>query len=364
MKEDLLMRSGTLALACAVAFALTTPTIAADLGGGCCADLEERVAELEATTAKKGGRKVTLTISGQVSKGILWVNEGSNSEHIGVDNFNSPSRFTFAGEGKMSKDWSAGYLIELGIGSPDDKLLSGADEVVVRHNALWIGTPIGKVWLGHTSSATDGIVEVNLANVNVAALPIASWTGFDGARTQVVKWESPAMAGFAVSASVSPHSGVDTFDAALRYAGEFSGIRFAAGVGYTDVGLLDARRLAGSASVMHVLSGVFATVNAGQIDAGAVDSKTFGGSAGIEKNFFGVGATTLFAEYSKGTDVVGAVSPLGLGPAFIGDLKVYGIGVVQSMDAMGLDLFANYRRIDVGIADDVDVVFAGARVKF
>ena len=30
---------------------------AADLGGDCCADLEERVAELEATTARKGNRR-------------------------------------------------------------------------------------------------------------------------------------------------------------------------------------------------------------------------------------------------------------------------------------------------------------------
>ena len=29
---------------------------AADLGGDCCADLEERVATLEATTARKGNR--------------------------------------------------------------------------------------------------------------------------------------------------------------------------------------------------------------------------------------------------------------------------------------------------------------------
>ena len=32
---------------------------AADQGGDCCADLEERVAELEATTARKGNRKVS-----------------------------------------------------------------------------------------------------------------------------------------------------------------------------------------------------------------------------------------------------------------------------------------------------------------
>ena len=40
---------------------------AADLGGNCCAHLEERIAELEAMTARKSNRKVTLTISGWVA---------------------------------------------------------------------------------------------------------------------------------------------------------------------------------------------------------------------------------------------------------------------------------------------------------
>ena len=56
-------------------FAATTfagPASAADLGGDCCADLEERVAELEATTARKGNRKVTLTISGWVNEAVFW----------------------------------------------------------------------------------------------------------------------------------------------------------------------------------------------------------------------------------------------------------------------------------------------------
>ena len=44
---------------------------AADLGGDCCADLEERVAELEATTARKGNRKMSLTVYGQVNRSII-----------------------------------------------------------------------------------------------------------------------------------------------------------------------------------------------------------------------------------------------------------------------------------------------------
>ena len=49
----------------------TTPAVAADLGGNCCADLEERIAELEATTVRKGNRKVALTVSGWVAEQIV-----------------------------------------------------------------------------------------------------------------------------------------------------------------------------------------------------------------------------------------------------------------------------------------------------
>jgi hypothetical protein len=40
------------------------PAKAADLGGDCCADLEDRVAELEATTVRKGNKKVSVQIYG------------------------------------------------------------------------------------------------------------------------------------------------------------------------------------------------------------------------------------------------------------------------------------------------------------
>src|SRR5215813_2288406 len=65
---------------------------AADLGGDCCADLEERVAELEATTARKGNRKVSLTISGQVTTELMHWDDGgsatsrSSDTYAGLDN--------------------------------------------------------------------------------------------------------------------------------------------------------------------------------------------------------------------------------------------------------------------------------------
>jgi len=52
------------------------PSAAADLGDGCCADLEERVSELEATAARKGNRKVSLTVTGYVTKQIMFWDDG------------------------------------------------------------------------------------------------------------------------------------------------------------------------------------------------------------------------------------------------------------------------------------------------
>lgn len=347
-------------LAAAAVLALAGPVSAADLGGNCCADLEERVAELEATVAKKGNRKLTLTVSGQVSRSILFL-DGTDNRLMG-DNFNSPSRFTFAGSAKISPHISAGYLIEIAVGSPDDQLVAGSlDQLTVRHNALWIETAVGKTWLGHTSTATDSIVEINTVDVvNLAALPIASWTGFDGGRQQVLKHESPAFGGFTVAAAWSDGATTsEAWDVALRYAGEFNGIRLAAGIGHADNGA-GVNRLSGSASVMHVASGIFLTGQAGRIDGGA---KIMGGTGGISKNWSGFGATTIFAEYSKGDDVTATVAPLGLvGIGPIPELTVMGFGIVQTFDAAALDVFLDYRQIDVG--PTVDVVMAGARIKF
>src|SRR6188472_995614 len=52
------------------------PVKAADLGGDCCSDLEERVAELEATTVRKGNKKVSVTLSGWVVKYADWWDDG------------------------------------------------------------------------------------------------------------------------------------------------------------------------------------------------------------------------------------------------------------------------------------------------
>src|SRR5512145_2819701 len=85
----------------------------ADLGGNCCADLEERVAELEATTVRKGNRRVSLTLSGQVNRSILYWNDDFDDDIYIVDNAISNSRFRLTGTGKINADLTAGFYIEM-----------------------------------------------------------------------------------------------------------------------------------------------------------------------------------------------------------------------------------------------------------
>ena len=99
-----------LALVLGVGLFAATPASSADLGGDCCADLEERVAELEATTARKGNRKVSLTVSGWVNEFVVWWDDGVEQNVYVGTNFVEQSRFKFTGEAKIDKEWAATSL--------------------------------------------------------------------------------------------------------------------------------------------------------------------------------------------------------------------------------------------------------------
>ena len=91
-----------------------TPARAADLGGDCCADLEERVAELEATTVRKGNKKVSVTLSGWVVKSFNWWDDGDlNSAFVGDKGYDLGSRFAITGSATIAPGWSAGFNLTM-----------------------------------------------------------------------------------------------------------------------------------------------------------------------------------------------------------------------------------------------------------
>ena len=257
---------------------------AADLGGDCCADLEERVAELEATTARKGNRRMSLTITGQVHRGVLWWDDGKKSDtYYGLDNTNSSSRFSFLGEAKVTGAIKMGFeiMIEVEAGGTSSKVsqfdedgkvgtqINGAAAASfnasnvdayagdARRVAWWIEhKDFGRMTVGRyegagvvntidlggiSAAASSSVVLINgsflirgtggeYAAINWAALgDPASSQG----RTELVRYDSPTIAGFIFSASVAETG--DYWGTMLRYAGEFSGFRIAAGIGYERV---------------------------------------------------------------------------------------------------------------------------------
>src|SRR6187402_2358946 len=103
---------GALVAAGVLAGGFATSASAADLGGNCCADLEERIAELEATTARKGNRKMSLTITGQVNRSVLWWDDGHMSRaYYGLDNSNSSTRWGMLGSAKVNPSVTMGFEI-------------------------------------------------------------------------------------------------------------------------------------------------------------------------------------------------------------------------------------------------------------
>lgn len=90
------------------------PSRAADLAGDCCADLEERIAELEGTTVRKGNHKVSLTVSGYVAQEITWWDDGGkkNAYLYGL----GPTQAThvkFTGQAQITPGWTASYVLRI-----------------------------------------------------------------------------------------------------------------------------------------------------------------------------------------------------------------------------------------------------------
>ena len=117
-----------LVLAAAVLSTGVQPAAAADLGGNCCADLEVRIAELEATTARKGNRKVSLTVSGWVNEAIFFWDDGvEKNAYVGTNELEQSS-FRLNGEAKITEGWTAGYILEVGASSNGSRSFSQSND--------------------------------------------------------------------------------------------------------------------------------------------------------------------------------------------------------------------------------------------
>jgi hypothetical protein len=457
------------------------PAKAADLGGDCCADLEERVAELEATAARKGNRRVSLTISGQVSTAVMaWdagasmaptaakdgsITFGDITEEIApgtvgvldandtakVKAFTAPTAagkakgksrdvyivenvpsggtfFALTGDAKINPKLTAGFNVTIALdtgarshqvtqfdddGTSDPvrdsgpRSAGGFDTDIVLTLANWYldHKDIGRVTVGRINTATAGTVTVDLGGAGVTANAQvgytqraffepnsgATWAALLGgntvngaslSRANAISYTSPTFGGFSVSTAWGEN---DAWDAAIRFAGEFSGFRVAAALGYADnlSGLGDVTednsillgtaagpqtsQVKGSASVLHVATGLYLTgayVNQDNDTLTTTNTTLWYVQGGVSKNWTGLGNTTIYGEYTKIND---AFHTAGVLANTFSDATVWGIGIVQAVDAAALDLFLSYRNFSADAivdTEDFNVVMGGARIKF
>lgn len=409
MIGGLMKTTSRFALAAAATAVMASGAMAADLGGNCCADLEERVAELEATTARKGNRKVSLTVYGQVNKQLLWHDadepDSFRSDKLSIrDNDAGMSRIGVRGSAKIRPDLEAGYVIVMGLQENAGVAMSNS---IIRENYVYLdSTAMGRVTLGQASQVTDGLFEINLANALATPMGMDTAAGmldgntaatlgafnrtfatpFDGARRQGLYYRTPTLAGFVLSTGFSHGTGnsaiatdsADYWEVALRYAGEFNGIRFAAGVGYrneeinngpgdeNDVWMF-------SSSTMHVPTGLFLSGGYAALDSNNnSDRDAWWLMAGIERNFFGPGATTFYGEFGQSNFSDETVDAVDQSLDQL-DGSYWGIGVVQKIDAAAADLYLQYRNykldgLDDGVTNrasrDASVINAGMIIRF
>ncbi|WP_295558839.1 porin [uncultured Hyphomicrobium sp.] len=398
-----------LAVAGLLAGGLATSANAADLGGNCCADLEERIAELEATTARKGNRKVSLTISGWVAEQVMWWDDGDESNvYVGGIGTTIGTNVKFTGQATIVPGWTAGYVIHIEADGSENLLslnadtdngksvYTGTNNYVHTLQSYWFikSDHWGKVGVGLQSQASDNtaILVDGSGSLIPANYVQFDWGGFgigafatcadcNGVPLNSVRYDTPTFAGFSASATWGED---DFWDVALRYAGELHGFKVAFATAYSESddncnGTRDFTVVPSACAgtqgsdgtnsteffqiggyAQHIGTGLFLYAAYGDFNedgAGGTESDFFYIKGGLRRNLNHLGATVFYGEYENmDGDTAGT------------ELDLWGLGVVQEVDAAAMSLWLTYRHIegddDAGNSAEFDYVKAGALINF
>lgn len=316
---------------------------------------------------------------GQVNKALMWADDdASNSDRLRVvDNDLSSTRFGFRGEQAIGNGLTASFLLEgefasspndtsramsAGLGDTSSDTTSSFTE---RHARVGLSGNFGSVFMGRTSSATDGITEIDLGSVSdVMSSDMGAFgagvSGFGGSydnlegfvagnadRVNLVRYDTPIYNGF--QGSVAFANGGDV-DAAVRYGAKFGGTEVKAGIGYAKFNsatLADAEQWSGSISAKHD-SGLNGTVAYGtqDIDATNVDPEFWYAKVGYDMGNWG-----FAVDYGTAEDFS------------VDDAKAWGLGAQYNF-GNGVSAAVLYRDLDVDASGDGKVAVANMRVKF
>lgn len=207
---------------------------------------------------------IDVELYGQVNKGVMISDDSNATEFNIVDNDFSSTRIGVKGEQALDNGLKASALLEM-------EMQDNASDVVAapvatptatpgtalssRHARVGLGGDFGAIFVGHTSTATDGVTEQDLAGANdvlgsdindigggitfvqtagvapATAPTIGNTTNnMDGnGRGNTVRYDSPIFNGFQVRTSAS--NGGD-IDAGVFYHGRYDEFAIKAGIGH------------------------------------------------------------------------------------------------------------------------------------
>jgi predicted porin len=408
IRTNLILASSLLTLGLTAAG--TSMANAADLGGDCCADLEERVAELEATTVRKGNRKVSLTISGYIAQEItVWDDGQESNAYIHGLGPTQASHIKLGGQAVIAPGWTAGYLLRIqdltgnafsgGTAGVSQSTSTRNDNLNTQMSYWYVQSKeLGKVSVGRLAHAAksagmftdlsgtqiidnytflDGFPNFQLRASSGAATSL-TWgqLGFcytqgaplggdcNGIVMNGVRYDTPTFAGFSASASWGED---DFWELAARYSGEVGGFKVAAGIGYTvmndentsiavPAAHKDSEFFQAGVYIQHIGTGLFVHGIYGEEDnngtaltSGLIEpnSDQYYVKAGIRRKVLPLGATIVYGDYARYNDQ--------LGPAAINQgatssvLERIGGGIAQEIDSAAMTVYLKYQHYQADI---------------
>lgn len=388
--------------------AASAPGLAADISGDCCADLEARIAQLKATTARKGNRKVKLTISGYVAQEITWWDDGGESNvYLHGLGPTQATHIKVNGEAVISPGWKAGHLIRIQNLSDNPFGRSGAAAMDQNSSTFNQGL---NLQMSYWYLQSEAFGTLSIGKLAPAAKSIAMFTdksgtqiidndtfldGFpqfiirsggdlspagltwgqlafcyaqnaplggdcDGLVMNAVRYDTPLFAGFSASASWGED---DDWQIGARYAGEKLGFKVLLGVGYSgssDEKLSvvlpslidkDSRYFQAGGYAEHVDTGLFLHVAFGREDNGGTRLAGNATPPNGEHWFLKGGVrrkwTPLGATivYGDAGKYIDQVGPAAVSLGITSsELNQFGGGIVQELDSVSMSLWLKYRQ--------------------
>jgi hypothetical protein len=357
----------------------------------------------EAPAVVKSGKKMKLTLYGQITRQFGFVNDGENQQFRQGQNPNTSSRMGIDAIGKINRDWSLRTRFEfelVGDNGLDPQENQDGDRHLfrIRHtDAIFSHKQFGTIWIGRGDSAGNGTSEVDLVpggeaghlggSLQLAAqdVPIRNsdtgasvgevddfFNGYDGAgRVTRIRYDTPSIAGFMLSAG---YIDATSWDAALRYSGGMNGTKVQGAVAFTRIesaqtggfadfpsSQVDTSLLNGSFSVVLPAGIGFTISGAHQWTDAAGRSNVWNVNPSLwyTMNATELGPTTLEVSYQhtanrKADDTSGDAAAVTL---------------FQVLENVGTDTYLTFRYFDVdagpGVQTDaVWVIVGGFRARF